>query len=235
MHDHAPTARSPAARLLQVRRRGLRLPRPGRAARPAAAARPRRPRRARWRRRRRTSRRRPSGSSSCSWKGPMSQMDTFEYKPQLQKDDGKAGPGGGTLTASKFKFRQHGQTGHVGLRAAARTSPGTSTSSASSAACTPTRRPIRRRSSSCTPARANAALTRPSHGGVAAVRPGHREPGPARLRHHQPAAELRRGGQLRQRASCRPTSRARASTTPGYLPNLKAADARGRCSASSST
>ena len=31
--------------------------------------------------------------------GAMSQMDTFEYKPQLQKDDGKVGPGGGTLTA----------------------------------------------------------------------------------------------------------------------------------------
>ena len=27
----------------------------------------------------------------------MSQMDTWEYKPQLQKDDGKVGPGGGTL------------------------------------------------------------------------------------------------------------------------------------------
>src|SRR5436190_17573443 len=43
--------------------------------------------------------------------GSMSQMDTWEYKPRLQKDDGKEGPGGGTLTASKFKFRQHGQTG----------------------------------------------------------------------------------------------------------------------------
>jgi hypothetical protein len=43
--------------------------------------------------------------------GAMSQMDTFEYKPQLQKDGGKAGPGGGTLTASKFKFQQYGQTG----------------------------------------------------------------------------------------------------------------------------
>src|SRR5262245_45793310 len=30
--------------------------------------------------------------------GAMSQMDTFEYKPRLQADDGKAGPGGGTLT-----------------------------------------------------------------------------------------------------------------------------------------
>lgn len=43
--------------------------------------------------------------------GATSQMDTWEYKPQLQKDDGKVSPGGGTLVASKFKFRQHGQTG----------------------------------------------------------------------------------------------------------------------------
>jgi hypothetical protein len=43
--------------------------------------------------------------------GAMSQMDTFEYKPQLQADGGKIAPGGATLTASKFRFRQHGQTG----------------------------------------------------------------------------------------------------------------------------
>lgn len=43
--------------------------------------------------------------------GAASQMDTWEYKPQLQADGGKVGPGGGTLTASKFKFSQHGQTG----------------------------------------------------------------------------------------------------------------------------
>ena len=43
--------------------------------------------------------------------GAMSQMDTFEYKPELQKNDGKAGNGGGTLTASKFKFKQYGETG----------------------------------------------------------------------------------------------------------------------------
>ena len=43
--------------------------------------------------------------------GATSQMDTWEFKPQLQKDDGKVGPGGGTLTGSKFKFAQHGQTG----------------------------------------------------------------------------------------------------------------------------
>jgi hypothetical protein len=43
--------------------------------------------------------------------GATSQMDTWEYKSQLQQDDGKVGPGGGTLVASKFKFSQHGQTG----------------------------------------------------------------------------------------------------------------------------
>ncbi len=38
-------------------------------------------------------------------------MDTWEYKPLLQKSDGKVGPGGGTLTASRFKFNQHGKSG----------------------------------------------------------------------------------------------------------------------------
>ncbi len=43
--------------------------------------------------------------------GAMSQMDTFDYKPELQKKGGKPGPGGGTLTASKFAFKQYGQSG----------------------------------------------------------------------------------------------------------------------------
>src|SRR5271166_5201485 len=43
--------------------------------------------------------------------GAMSQVDTLEYKPLLQKDGGKPGPGGGTLTASKFRFQQHGRSG----------------------------------------------------------------------------------------------------------------------------
>src|SRR5262245_61665240 len=43
--------------------------------------------------------------------GAMSQVDTWEHKPRLQKDDGKVGPGGGTLVGSKFKFKQHGQSG----------------------------------------------------------------------------------------------------------------------------
>src|SRR5262245_40033147 len=43
--------------------------------------------------------------------GAMSQMDTFEYKPRLQRDDGRVAPGGAVLTASKFRFARHGQTG----------------------------------------------------------------------------------------------------------------------------
>jgi len=43
--------------------------------------------------------------------GAMSQHDTFEYKPKLIENDGKTGPGGGVLTAPKFKFSQYGETG----------------------------------------------------------------------------------------------------------------------------
>jgi len=43
--------------------------------------------------------------------GAMSAIDTFEYKPELQKRDGQSGLGGGTLTASKFKFSQYGDSG----------------------------------------------------------------------------------------------------------------------------
>ncbi len=43
--------------------------------------------------------------------GAMSGVDTFDYKAELQKNGGKGGPGGGTLTASKFAFKQYGQTG----------------------------------------------------------------------------------------------------------------------------
>lgn len=43
--------------------------------------------------------------------GAMSQLDTFEYKAQLQGNDGRVAPGGAILTASKFRFARHGQTG----------------------------------------------------------------------------------------------------------------------------
>jgi len=43
--------------------------------------------------------------------GAMSGVDTIDYKAELQKSDGKSGPGGGKLVASKFGFKQYGQTG----------------------------------------------------------------------------------------------------------------------------
>jgi len=43
--------------------------------------------------------------------GAMSSVDTFEYKPELEKRDGKSGPGGGTITASRFKFKRYGESG----------------------------------------------------------------------------------------------------------------------------
>jgi hypothetical protein len=43
--------------------------------------------------------------------GAVSQFDTFDYKPALQKDNGKSGPGGGIITGSKFAFKQYGQSG----------------------------------------------------------------------------------------------------------------------------
>ena len=43
--------------------------------------------------------------------GAPSHLDTFDYKPQLIADDGKAGKYGGTLWGSPFKFSQHGDSG----------------------------------------------------------------------------------------------------------------------------
>ncbi|MEQ1860944.1 MAG: DUF1501 domain-containing protein [Chthoniobacteraceae bacterium] len=44
--------------------------------------------------------------------GGVSHLDTFDYKPKLQDDDGKPMPGGkGKLLGSPWKFQQHGQSG----------------------------------------------------------------------------------------------------------------------------
>lgn len=49
--------------------------------------------------------------------GAPSHVDTFDYKPRLSADDGKAAPrgrggfGGGRLLGSPFKFAQHGKSG----------------------------------------------------------------------------------------------------------------------------
>ena len=46
----------------------------------------------------------------CMRGGP-SHLDTFDYKPQLAKDDGKTGPFRGALLKSPWKFQQHGEGG----------------------------------------------------------------------------------------------------------------------------
>src|SRR5688572_30692095 len=53
----------------------------------------------------------------CMTGGP-SHVDTFDHKPQLTRDDGKAPPSGkgrgflaGKLLGSPFKFAQHGKSG----------------------------------------------------------------------------------------------------------------------------
>src|ERR1700733_2720551 len=51
--------------------------------------------------------------------GGMSHIDTFDNKPELTKNDGKAPPGGkvfidrasGNMMASPFKFQKYGQSG----------------------------------------------------------------------------------------------------------------------------
>jgi hypothetical protein len=44
--------------------------------------------------------------------GAPSHVDTFDYKPQLSRDAGKAaGRAGGSLLGSPFKFSQHGDSG----------------------------------------------------------------------------------------------------------------------------
>lgn len=46
----------------------------------------------------------------CMQGGP-SHVDTFDYKPQLQKDHGKSGKYGGSLLRSPWEFRQRGDSG----------------------------------------------------------------------------------------------------------------------------
>ncbi len=54
----------------------------------------------------------------------MSQLETWDYKPELIKRDGKPLPGGpavtfqgpaGNLARPQYAFRQRGQTGQMGV------------------------------------------------------------------------------------------------------------------------
>ncbi len=157
--------------------------------------------------------------------GAISQVDTFEYKPQLQKDGGKA-----------WARRRHADRVEIQIPASmARPAPGFRScfphiGQARGQALLPPR-PAHRyagpsASSHSTAHRQRHRRTHPAeHGRLAALWPGHREPGPARLHHHQPAAQLRRGGQLRQRVPAGPLSRD-ADQRPRLHAELEAADCR---------
>ena len=139
--------------------------------------------------------------------GAISQVDTFEYKPKLQQNGGKPGPGGGILTASKFGFRQHGESGGVVFRAHAAhgrarrqallASGPLHRHTGAPAGC----RAVAHRQREC---RSHAA----EHGRVDLVRPWDRESRLTRIRHHQPAPQLRRGRELWERIS--------AGSLPGH-------------------
>ena len=47
----------------------------------------------------------------CYMSGGASHIDTFDYKPQLAKDHGKAGKLGGRLMKSPWEFKKSGKSG----------------------------------------------------------------------------------------------------------------------------
>ena len=90
--------------------------------------------------------------------GGPSHVDTFDYKPALERDDGKS-PGGrrrrqGQPQAAEVALEVQSPAARAACRSpsCSRTWPSTPTTCACSTACTPTCRTIRRRPCSCTPA-----------------------------------------------------------------------------------
>ena len=136
----------------------------------------------------------------CMNGGP-SHVDTFDYKPALNKQSGEATTigrdrGGAKLLGSPFKFAQHGESGlwisevfpHAGQAG---------------------RRPLLHPQHAHRPAEPLAGLHADAHRqlpvrapvgrGLDALRPGERERQPARLRHGEPPVGQRRRAELRQR------------------------------------
>ena len=210
---HRP--RSPAATCCKTAGVRLRLPglrRPGRTQAAAAAARTRWPPKA------------PHFPARakrviflCMDGGP-SHVDTFDYKPKLDKPTtarpSSARPARHRAAASCWRrrgsSRQHGESGLwiselFPERRQARRRP------------VPPQRHAHRRAEppAGVPAAAHRRVpVRPAVAGrVGALRPGHREREPARLRHHQPAARQRRRRRTTAAPSCPPSTRARASAS----------------------
>jgi len=139
--------------------------------------------------------------------GAMSGMDTFEYKPELQRSNGKSAPGGGLLNASRFQFKTVRQDrlmvfgADAEHRYACRRSllaawPAHGYTGAS-AGCSATAYGKR-----------ECCVDAPKHGLVAALWSWNGEPGLAWICRNQSNSQLWRRGQLRQRLS--------ASVLPGH-------------------
>ncbi len=119
---------------------------------------------ARWLPSRRIFPSRPSGSSFCSCKAPSRRWTPGSTSRNFKRTTARSARAAAHWSASKFKFSQHGQTRHAGFRSCIRTSPRTSTSCASSAGCTPTRRPTPQAVMQLHTGTALVSLTRPSMG-----------------------------------------------------------------------
>ncbi len=143
-----------------------------------------------------------SGSSSCSCMAGPSQVDTFDYKPLLDRDHGKPLPFAkprvvsgktGNLLRSPFKFQRYGQSGiavselfpclaaHVDDLCMINSMHGSNSRHGGALA----RASHRQRY-----------VYTPEHGFVDHLRPGDREPGPSGFHHGLPEPEPRRREQL---------------------------------------
>ena len=148
--------------------------------------------------------------------GGVSQVDSFDYKPRLDKrrrQDAQvrrcppAGQHGRWADSSQrvmkplvevFPARR---VRPLGLDSFPRDQPARRRPLLHPLACTPKASPTARRRCSCTAASTN--FIRPSMGSWVALRPGHREREPARLRLDRPVGGQRRAAQLRQRLPAR--------------------------------
>ena len=179
--------------------------------------------------------------------GGPSQVDTFDYKPLLERDHGKPLPFAkprvvsgktGNLLRSPFKFQRYGQSGiavselfpHL---AGSRRRPLHDQLDA--------RLELAARRGAARAAHRQRYVRPPEHGLVDHLRPGDREPGPAGLHHDLPEPEPRRREQLElglpagrlpgdaDRQHGRPVRPGQDSV------HHERVDARGRCNGSSST
>ena len=194
---------------------------------------PARARRTPSRRNRPTSSRRRRRIIFLFMQGAISQMDTFEYKPQLQQRRREARPGRRNPDRLEVRLSPARRVGNVVLRAhAAHGRPCRQALLASGplhrhAGPSPGRGAVAHRQREC---RAHPA----EHGGVASLRAGNREPGLAGVRHHQPAAQLRRCRELRQRIPSRSLP-GHTHQRSGIRAEFEAADRRPSNSAGSSS